>query len=395
MTQYKITLLSPVHIGSGEKLSRNIDYFSDETGTYLLDADKLFETLSPEQIDDVTNSRDIMEFMSRNGFNARDYAKLKISPQQVTASEINQCIKNGFEKPYIPGSSLKGALRTVIARHLFKEKNIRFDFKPGKREWAYSGLNKQIFGKDPNHDFLRGLLVTDSTFEASAQSLLLTKVYVMGRNNVLAVKLTHRDNPGSEMKIYAEFLKAESSSPLKIKIDDFLFTPRFMKELEIDQRSKDALWNLREIANTYAKEKIQQELKFYDGQYKLKPVFQFYKNLLNTASNLDEKSFILNLGWGTGWNFKTGGYISKTDLDRVRRRFGLGKIILKCPLSHRGKDLKNNRNKRNFYCYKCKKEYPYEDVKHLIYPFPKSRKILFNFQDSPFAVPGWVLISAL
>jgi CRISPR-associated protein Csm5 len=393
-TQYEITLLSPVHIGSGDKLSKNIDYFSDETGTYLVDSDKFFETLTPAQIDELTNSRDIIEFMERNRINKKDFVKKKISPQQVAASEINQCIKSSFENPYIPGSSLKGALRTVIGWHLFKELNISFDFNPrSKKEWAYNNLSNEIFGKDPNHDFLKGFIVVDSPFDVSDVTLHLTKVYTMRRNNILSVKLTQRDNPGSEMQIYAEFLKEKSSSGLRIKIDDFLFTPRIMEKLGIDKSRKQVLLKLGQIAKDYAREKIEKELNFFAGQDKLNAVTQFYKDLLKKLEPLDEHSFILNLGWGTGWKFKTGDYIDESDLDRVRRAFDLGTIIKECPFNHKGRDLKDNKHRKIVFCYKCRKEYPYEEIKQVVKPFPKSRKIVFDSQGNPFGVPGWVRLT--
>jgi CRISPR-associated protein Csm5 len=394
-TNYKITLLSPVHIGSGDKLSKNIDYFSDETGTYLVDSDKFFETLTTSQIDQLTNSRDVIEFMNQQNINKKNFIKRKISPRQVTASEINQCIKNSFEEPYIPGSSLKGAIRTIIGWHLFKEENLRFDFNPVRKEWAYANLSSKIFGKDPNHDFLKGLMVVDSQFGASDLMLHLTKVYTMGKNNLLSVKLIQRDNPRSEMQIYAEFLKEKSSAELKIKTDDFLFTSIIMEKLNIDKNRKQVLLDLAKIARAYAKEKIEEELNFFSGQDKLNVVTQFYENLLKKLETMDDHSFIMNLGWGTGWNFKTGNYMSEEELDRVRRAFNLGRIINQCPANHSGKDLKHNKQKKTYHCFKCRKDYPYEDIKQLLKPFPKSRKILFDSNGKPFSVPGWVMLTSI
>jgi CRISPR-associated protein Csm5 len=393
-TQYEITLLSPVHIGSGYKLSKNIDYFSDETGTYLVDSDRFFKTLTSAQINELTNSRDIIEFMERNRINKKDFVKKKISPQQVAASEINQCIKSSFENPYIPGSSLKGALRTVIGWHLFKELDISFDFNPrSNKKWAYTNLSNEIFGKDPNHDFLKGFIVVDAPFDLSDVTLHLTKVYTMRRNNILSVKLRQRDNPRSEMQIYAEFLKEKSSSGLRIKIDDFLFTPNIMEKLGIDKNRKQVLLRLGQIAKDYAREKIEEELNFFAGQDKLNAVTQFYKNLLKQLEPLDEHSFILNLGWGTGWHFKTGNYMQESDLERVRRVYNMGRVLSRCPDNHSGKDLKYNKHKKMVYCDKCRKEYTYEKIKHPVKPFPKSRKILFDSQGNPFGVPGWVKLT--
>jgi CRISPR-associated protein Csm5 len=359
--QYKITLLAPVHIGTGEKYTKNIDYFSDGTGTHLIEIEKFFQALTASQINELTNHMNIIEFMERNKIDKTIYKKKKISSMQISAQEINRFIKDSFEIPYIPGSSLKGALRTVIGQRLFKEQKIQFNFsQKSPKEWAYTELNKKIFGKDPNHDFLKGFMVVDSFFEPSDITLQLVKVFTLKGNKKLEVKLTNRDNPNSEMKIYCEFLKDTATSQVKIKIDDFFLAPSVMEKLNISLDRKQSLENLREIANSYAKERIEKELAFYSMQEELKPVTQFYQRLQKTLEERQEDSFILNIGWGTGWGFKTGDYIEDEDLEKVRYRYKLGRII-------------NN---------------------SLVKPFPKSRKIIFDTLSSkPCSVPGWIMLT--
>lgn len=394
INEYKITLLSPVHIGSGEKLSRDMDYFFDDTGTYLFDLDKFFADLDNTQVDELSNSANVNQFIRDKGFNRKKYIKRKISPQKVFAYDINQCIRDSFENPYIPGSSLKGALRTIIASHLIKSGNVPFKFNPGARkEWAFEKMDKEIFGKDPKYDFMKGFMVVDSTLTPANLSIMLAKVYTLGGNNVLSVKLTRPDNPRSEMSIYCEFLRENASSDIKIKIDDFFFTPAAMKELEISDAQKQSLLDIGKIANAFAKDRIEEELAFFSRHEKMAAVTQFYQKLLKKLKSLDNKSFIVNLGWGTGWHFKTGNYITGNDLDRVRKNFDLGKFSIKCPQNHYGRDLKHKRREKQYYCYQCRKDYPYADVKQLIKPFPKSRKVLFDYQEKPFSVPGWILLT--
>jgi CRISPR type III-A-associated RAMP protein Csm5 len=127
---------------------------------------------------------------------------------KVYAAEISPYIRDSFENPYIPGSSLKGALRTVIAAHLINFGKIPFEFNPGdEKKWAFKKMDKKVFGEDPKNDFMKGFMVVDSPFTNADLGLMLAKVYNMGRNNVFSVKLTRPDNPRSEMSIYCEFLK--------------------------------------------------------------------------------------------------------------------------------------------------------------------------------------------
>lgn len=392
--EYKITLLSPVHIGSGEKLSRNMDYFSDETGTYLFDLDKFFADLNPDQVDELSNSSDVNRFMSDKGINRKKFIKRKISPQKVLAADINQCIRDSFENPYFPGSSLKGAIRTVIASHLINSGNILFKFNPrARKEWAFGKMNKEVFGEVPKNDFMKGFMVVDSPFTSSDLTLILAKVYTLGRNNVFSVKLTRPDNPNSEMSIYCEFLRENAASKVKMKIDDFFFSPAVMKQLKIKDAQKQSLLNLGKIANAFAKERINEELAFFSRHEKMANVTLFYQKLLKKLDTLDNKSFILNFGWGTGWHFKTGNYLPANDLDRVRKHYDLGKILKKCPQNHSGRDLQNRWKSKTYFCSRCNKEYSYSDIKQLIKPFPKSRKVLFDQQEKPYSVPGWIMLT--
>ncbi|MGE5341733.1 MAG: type III-A CRISPR-associated RAMP protein Csm5 [Candidatus Omnitrophota bacterium] len=395
--QYKITLLSPVHIGSGEKFCKDIDYFSDEKkGTFLIDLEKFFETLSVSQINTLTNSENVISFMDREGINKWDFIKKKINYQKVHASEIIRHIKDCFERPYIPGSSLKGALRTVIAQHIFKEENLPFECTGNRKEWAYKEMSEKIFGKDHNHDFLKGFIVVDAPFNGSDLALHLTKVFTLQRDRGLSVKLRQKDNPRSEMQIYGEFLKEKASSQVKTKIDDFFFKPSVMEKLDkINQNRKNALLNIREIANKYARERIQDELTFYSGQKDLEPISRFYQDLLNRMEACKGNGFLLNIGWGTGWNFKTGNWINEKNLDEVRRTFRIGKMIKRCPSNHEGKDLEF-RSGGKFYCTRCQKEYDENKHSKPFKPFPKSRKILFDRFDrngKPFSIPGWVMLT--
>ena len=132
-----------------------------------------------------------------------------------------------------------------------------------------------------------------------------------------------------------------------------------MKELEIPQNRKDVMANIPKIANDYALKQLEQENTFY-AKHGILQLAPFFKKAIELIPKLNKNSFLLNLGWGTGWKFKTGDYIPENELDKVRSDFKLGRI---------------DRN-----------------TGALVKPFPKSRKILFNLSGSPYSVPGWVLL---
>jgi CRISPR-associated protein Csm5 len=355
---FKITLLSPVFIGSGFKLSRNIDFYSDSKGTFIIDQDSFIEQLDERQINELTNSRDLVEFAERNKKSLKEFSR-KISPLSISAIEINEFLKDSRGLPIIPGSSLKGALRTVIAQHIFKSDKMRVEIHPRtKKEWAFTEMNKRIFGSDPKNDFMHGLLVGDAELKPADLALLMTKVYSLKGQN-LAIKLQNYNDPRSEMKIYCEFLKEGSTSCIRFHLDKFFWREKTMAELGIPQSRKDVMRTIPKIANDYALKRLKQENEFYVG-HGLTQLAPFFKKTIELVPSLKEESFLLNLGWGTGWKFKTGDYIPENEIDKVRSDFKLGRM---------------DRN-----------------TGALVKPFPKSRKILFNTMGSPYAVPGWILL---
>jgi len=76
---------------------------------------------------------------------------------------IREQIKDCYHRPYIPGSSLKGAIRTALAWAMLKDGVIRLEkgvIGDNPRN-AAKELMKKLFGADPNHDLLRAMHVFD------------------------------------------------------------------------------------------------------------------------------------------------------------------------------------------------------------------------------------------
>jgi len=119
---YTITLtaLSPVHIGSGEKIGKKEYIFDKQTNeVHYPDSVRLFSALKSKGIDDflLKDGGDLYGFLNRNGIDYRQFIKETVTMQggaDYTFNEIHTFIKDAYGLPYIPGSSIKGAFRTVI-----------------------------------------------------------------------------------------------------------------------------------------------------------------------------------------------------------------------------------------------------------------------------------------
>lgn len=127
----KITLLTPLHIGSGESLSPYSDYVLDEQrNVCLLDNDKL-GSLMYEQQQINHYIKDVLATQTENKENVlKQFIQhdLKGNMAQLMNGQvleghgienpilIDRCITTDGEA-YLPGSSIKGAIRTALLHH--------------------------------------------------------------------------------------------------------------------------------------------------------------------------------------------------------------------------------------------------------------------------------------
>lgn len=191
LKHYKIILktIAPVFIGSGKQIGKR-EYIFDEEMIYVLDENKLINAiLKRNLIDDFTRSMFNLKFwLNKNGM--RNYEQLAAytlsgieNVDERSLKNIQECVKDAYNKPYIPGSSLKGALRTVILWNEIYENsdklnNVRSELnskvndrtlrpKELKKELGIVSdeLEKQFFVKkinDIDRKIMQGLIIGDS-----------------------------------------------------------------------------------------------------------------------------------------------------------------------------------------------------------------------------------------
>ena len=288
--------LSPVYIGSGETYSQ-LDYIHHQDHIYILDFDKLLTQIPIEVIDDLTNDiqenfenniwkGDVKEFLSKYGINWREsVAKEYKLMGKIGKNEINQFIKTG-EHIYIPGSSIKGAMRTAI---LFK---ILKNHPEKKNEIIKSVIDNfndreiiKLIQTNGATDLLRALLISDSiTNEDIPIKIVESRVY-------------HLRDKESTIPIYYEILDKDFISVGTIKINNKLVDANILVSDHFDLRRE----NLFEAINSFSKEIIYYELKEFIKQDdpNLSEIIEFYKNLNSKLEGLKHNECILRLGQGS------------------------------------------------------------------------------------------------
>ena len=134
--QFSLLAMAPIHIGNGEKYTsrefiyeNGYFYFPDMGKFYnrMVENgyDQKFERFLQETKPNARNNR-LISFLDDNRISNRDFGGYRIVETGLeieknnrdsklgTINEVAKFIRDPFGSPYIPGSSLKGAIRTIL-----------------------------------------------------------------------------------------------------------------------------------------------------------------------------------------------------------------------------------------------------------------------------------------
>lgn len=330
-------IMTPVHIGNThEHLVRDENFVSDGTSIHVIDALAAIEMkyAGMEEPPDFGEDFRISSILEESEY--AQYAEATGYSLALThhPNFLRTAIKTPENMLYIPGSSLKGALRTAfmngLIRHLQNVKNPEGDLdwyqelvSPFSRnrknevihERAAAAMETRIFrnknfegfpsGRDIFRDLFRHILVRDS----STHPISGVKV------ELYSAKTGELKSLGGGLDLTYEALAPETAFTTEIVWQEWQLN--FPKALT---RNKDQsqLWQwLRERGpdlrfeqflqhcRTAVTELLQRERDFY-ARFRLDTLREFYEDLQQKSEALpSEQALLLPLGWGTGWRSKT------------------------------------------------------------------------------------------
>lgn len=132
-----IETITPLHIGNNEVISSVGEYFSTGNKIRYLDTERIANDLNElNKIDEYSNDIiatpqgfDTFKTLSEYGFNLEEYVYKEFDLAQNSLNTLQNNILHTFietnGKKYIPGSSIKGILKTIILySYLENDKNI-------------------------------------------------------------------------------------------------------------------------------------------------------------------------------------------------------------------------------------------------------------------------------
>jgi CRISPR-associated protein Csm5 len=318
----ELEVLSPLHVNSGRgELLEDYDFVAAGKEICVIDSERLLCDMPLDKWVGRSTAAKISQLIGPEQYS--DYARYKLRMPAGVAHvlRIMDCVKDAHGNPYIPGSSIKGAIRTALAWAMLMEEKIQVDqrdlgYNP---RYADAPLMARLFGTDPNHDILRCLHVSD-TKSLAPDNIELTPValYTMGRNEPRRL-----EPKGQGYRFNLEALRTGVRIAGTIRFDDFLLQRQEASQLGFGKRTH-YVENFVRYCNGLARAVIQKEIAYY-GRYGPSEVKQFYSTLADAAERIDMScESLLQMSWGTGWTSKTVGTALPPELlKQIRSQFRL------------------------------------------------------------------------
>jgi len=307
----RLEVLSPTHIGNGNKLSR-LDYGVRNNNLYVFNLQKVMEGMSErnlnklisliESFDKSSGSQNFGDILSQE-FRLTKWEDLcnyivPIVEHENRIRDVNENIKTG-NQVYIPGSSLKGAIRTAITYCLLRDKGYKFEIgqeeielRSNKRQKisyltlikpdgnAVEGLekkrerkrkpsvdvieteiNKELFGGIGEKDIFKIFNISDSAMENIEDSLEVRKVYVANTSSFVKIRR------GREIHMHPEFY--ECIKPKVIFSDIHIKLRNKLMETDQMKRYKETLEYVKNWKNCvyeFTKDLLEAEIKFWQSE---------------------------------------------------------------------------------------------------------------------------------
>lgn len=305
----KCEILSPLHIGTGDEIEP-LDYFIEERKLHRVSFAKLVAGLDEaqrvtlEHLIDKGELAEIRRYITENMTSELgSFYSVDVSPgvQHLYDAKMgdirNQLLINPFiraeyePKPLIPGSTIKGAIRTAIVSELAKKSKLP---KPKNYKEEYAFESKVLGYRDAKYDPFRGMkirdksLTEDSTIIREIRNVSKKSGDILQSNNIQIIcEVSHSAITGKYVNFETELF-----------LDEVLFSTNLLsKTLTADQIVKSC--------TAFYRNKMEDEhKKFYQGT----EVESSSMQLLNTS--LDDNSFLLRIGRFSG--------VESVTLDRYR-----------------------------------------------------------------------------
>lgn len=353
--KYNVTaeVLTPLSVGQGSEKDwvEGIDYVVKNDMMYHLDLSKMYAAgIDMERVANLFQKQDAKGVRLLIGEKLKQVSDFKMPMTCHSSNPIKTFFRNQLtNRPVLPGSSLKGAIRSVLFTYL----------RDNERD------NASVFGnmKDGS-DFMRFIRVGDFEFPARSTELVNTKIYNLEQSQRAwrgawkhSAHETTSDFDEYGFNTIYECLPFGTKTNGSIMLAKHLFDLLLTQHIAISHQDKKQLIlnNPKEylcrIINEHTKRYLEKELQFFkkytegENSYYLTEEEDFLGSiptLLDTIENLQPNECVIKLSAGAGFHSITGDwqhndYVSGV-LDQKRNKDGAKPKSRKIAITQEGED---------------------------------------------------------
>lgn len=323
MSKIKLETLTAVHVGSGTKLSNKTEFISEGDYVHVIDERKVLELIGSDHVREWVTSigedGDIKQLVKRFAPNAKpaDYSLRQLDRYADVKDDdtLKECIHDGCGHPYIPGSSLKGAIRTAVLAEVAENAKIPEDKLKNKYgKYSAEAVEQKMFGEDPNRDVFRFLQIGDAFFEPGCEAAIRLVMYlnITQRDDLV----TTRDRKPQLAEVIWD---GESEFRLTINRRGYQLAEKGTeKDGKVFKMQAMPAWLASEKAllqtcNKHTIKLLKREIEFWESVSEEMTGADDYidklKDMLEYAKDCEgQPACVLRLGHAVGWDFITGGW---------------------------------------------------------------------------------------
>jgi CRISPR-associated protein Csm5 len=295
----RVKVLSPVHIGNGEKISR-LEFLVEKGRLKVYKFDRIISAIERIANPQLKNNA-YLWFKTSKNLSLEEFLrnfKLTLEPNyeleingSLNSSQVEEFIKT-LEGPYIPGSELKGSIRHLIACAWFMDKPDLVIEKV--RQLLDSGRADDRKEQDKAEKYLENLVFYPKN-ETNAQFDVL-KVLSIPDSQPLPYQSLRVEVPkliGSNRTLFpCEALKEGVEFEMEININKNAYrgleTQRKLPEIGKHFSDENTFWNfLTDCSRKFYSKLLDEEIEFFrNRQPNTEEHLKRLKNYLNTGGVL-------------------------------------------------------------------------------------------------------------
>jgi len=309
----QMEVLTPLHVGAGAEKDwvQGSDFVVDDGKVKILNLKKIAEFV---KIDDMTKAmleKNSSSLVTKLAGNLNKCVDAVFDSNYFGTNDIKTCIKNGLSnQPIIPGSSLKGAIRSILLNKLHSKQEI-INSKNNFGKWS----EQPLFGSaSVGDEFMRFIKVSDAEFEKT--NLVNTKIFNLRSTSEGGWK--HGGNTTSifntsGFNTFYEAIKPNEKSIMSLSIADVAFKNYADKISQFSPKKTKLINNnisfLFSIINAHTKKYLEKEKAFFT-KYATDKTDKIIENIDYLVKQLPENGeyCILKMAAGSGFHNITGDW---------------------------------------------------------------------------------------